>query len=321
MSYAPTSYAYSYAPASYDGTTLYVPTPAAVAATASGTGGSGATHAWKDGSFSFHDVLDTLNPLQHIPIVSTIYRWVTGDKPGNVARIVGDGIYGGPVGLATGMLSVAVKEETGKDPGEMAVALITGGDAEVTLGSAAAQPAAATATQAATAMQAAIAATTATQASAATTAAAAATPPARAPMTSLFRTPPAATPAAAQGTTSPAEQAFTAQNGALQRSVYGERAAPPAHALAPLQLTGPQLPQRFQRVAPPAAAPAASPGSATPQPGAAAPQPASQAAAQADLSTLPENPPVDIPKRMMEALDKYAHIQQQQRGQQVDVAP
>src|SRR5215469_3674922 len=50
------------------------------------------THAWKDGgSFGFHDLLDTINPLQHIPVVSAIYRWLTGDTPGNVARIVGDG--------------------------------------------------------------------------------------------------------------------------------------------------------------------------------------------------------------------------------------
>src|SRR5215831_1631419 len=85
------------------------------------------THAWKDGgSFGFHDVLDTINPLQHIPVVSTIYRWLTGDTPGNVARIVGDGLFGGPLGLAAGAFSVAVKEETGKDPGELVLALVSG---------------------------------------------------------------------------------------------------------------------------------------------------------------------------------------------------
>ncbi len=136
----------------------------------------------------------------------------------------------------------------------------------------------------------------------------------------------------APGTASPAEQAFASQNGALLRSAYGARAAPPAHAMVPLQLTGAQLPPRFQRNAAPAATPAAPAGStapaAAPQPGAAAPQaappaaPTAQATPQPDLSALPENPPVDIPQRMMDALDKYAHIhQQQQRGQQVDVAP
>ncbi|MGQ3031076.1 MAG: hypothetical protein ACT60Q_22290, partial [Ferrovibrionaceae bacterium] len=32
-----------------------------------------------DEGFSFKTVLDTINPLQHIPIVSTIYRELTGD--------------------------------------------------------------------------------------------------------------------------------------------------------------------------------------------------------------------------------------------------
>src|SRR5579883_622926 len=87
------------------------------------------THAWKDwSSFGFHDLLDLLNPLQHIPIVSSVYRWLTDDVPGNVSRILGDGLFGGPIGLVTGALSVAVKEETGKDPGEMAISLVTGSD-------------------------------------------------------------------------------------------------------------------------------------------------------------------------------------------------
>ena len=128
MSYAPAPYGFSYV-------------PAAPGAAVTATDGPGAPHPWKESSFSFHDVLDALNPLQHIPIVNTIYRWATGDVPGNIARVVGDGLYGGPIGLAAGMLSVAVKDDTGKDPGEMVMGLLTGGDtAEVKLGSAAALP-------------------------------------------------------------------------------------------------------------------------------------------------------------------------------------
>ena len=51
------------------------------------------SRAWNDGDeLSFHDILDMINPLQHIPLISTMYRYITGDTPGNVARIVGDGI-------------------------------------------------------------------------------------------------------------------------------------------------------------------------------------------------------------------------------------
>src|SRR5579864_246859 len=88
------------------------------------------SHDWKNGTFSFHDVLDALNPLQHLPIIATIYRWLTGDEPGNVARIVGDGLYGGVIGLGAGAVSVAVREEWGKDPGAMVVSLVTGGGNE-----------------------------------------------------------------------------------------------------------------------------------------------------------------------------------------------
>ena len=53
----------------------------------------------KGDSFSFKDVLDTLNPLQHIPVVSAVYRELTDDRPGAVARLAGGALYGGPIGL------------------------------------------------------------------------------------------------------------------------------------------------------------------------------------------------------------------------------
>jgi hypothetical protein len=109
-------------PTMVDGTPVWIPSPADSAPPTPNQ-----THAWKDGgSFSFHDILDTLNPLQHIPLIATLYRWITGDNPGNVARVVGDGLYGGPIGAAGGLLSIAVKEETGKDPGETVAAMLAG---------------------------------------------------------------------------------------------------------------------------------------------------------------------------------------------------
>lgn len=73
--------------------------------------------------FKFSDFLDIINPLQHIPIVSTIYRAVTGDKIEAGARIAGGGLFGGPIGLVASVFSAVVAEATGRDPGEHALAL------------------------------------------------------------------------------------------------------------------------------------------------------------------------------------------------------
>ncbi len=77
----------------------------------------------KDG-FTFGDLLDIINPLQHIPVVSTVYRAITGDKIDAGARIIGGGLFGGPIGLAVSMVSGMVEETTGKDPGEHALAAL-----------------------------------------------------------------------------------------------------------------------------------------------------------------------------------------------------
>ena len=39
--------------------------------------------------FTFFDFLDIINPLQHIPVISTIYRSLTGDKIDPGSRIAG----------------------------------------------------------------------------------------------------------------------------------------------------------------------------------------------------------------------------------------
>src|SRR5579872_2660825 len=83
---------------------------------------------WAGEKFSFHDLLDTINPLQHLPVISTIYRWLTGDTIGNVPRIAGDTLYGGPLGLVSGLVGAALKEDSGRDIGEHVMAMITGDD-------------------------------------------------------------------------------------------------------------------------------------------------------------------------------------------------
>ncbi|HEC90310.1 MAG TPA: hypothetical protein ENI55_01450, partial [Alphaproteobacteria bacterium] len=87
----------------------------------------------KDG-FTFGDFIDIINPLQHIPIVSTIYRQMTGDDLDPGSRIGGGALFGGPIGLVASLVNVLVDEATGKDVGEQVLALFDGGAPSRTTG-------------------------------------------------------------------------------------------------------------------------------------------------------------------------------------------
>jgi hypothetical protein len=76
-------------------------------------------------SFSFSDFLSIINPLQHIPIVGTIYRAITGDTIKPAARVIGGALFGGPVGLITSAFNAMVEQTKGKDLGEQAIALFS----------------------------------------------------------------------------------------------------------------------------------------------------------------------------------------------------
>lgn len=79
---------------------------------------------WGEDGFDFWDVLDIINPLQHIPIVSSIYRELTGDEIATAPRLAGGFLFGGPVGLAASGINVAIKGFTGNDMGEHAIAMV-----------------------------------------------------------------------------------------------------------------------------------------------------------------------------------------------------
>lgn len=70
-----------------------------------------------ESSFGFLDFLDIINPLQHIPIISTIYRHITGDEIGAVAQVAGGALFGGPIGAAAGVAGAVIEHETGKEVG------------------------------------------------------------------------------------------------------------------------------------------------------------------------------------------------------------
>lgn len=65
--------------------------------------------------FGFGDLVDMVNPLHHIPLVGTVYREITGDQIKPIGRIIGGGVFGGPLGAASGIVNVIAEEETGND--------------------------------------------------------------------------------------------------------------------------------------------------------------------------------------------------------------
>ncbi|MDD9913723.1 MAG: hypothetical protein OXR03_24470 [Rhodospirillaceae bacterium] len=71
----------------------------------------------KDG-LTFGDVLDIINPLQHIPVVSTVYRAISGDEISPGARVAGGALFGGPIGFAVATANAMVEAATGEDIGE-----------------------------------------------------------------------------------------------------------------------------------------------------------------------------------------------------------
>lgn len=89
-------------------------------------------------NFSFGDLLDTLNPLQHIPVISSIYRAVAGEDIHPAARVAGDVIYGGLGGVASGVIAIAsatgdsvMESQTGHDAtGHIVLAMLGDDDAQ-----------------------------------------------------------------------------------------------------------------------------------------------------------------------------------------------
>ncbi len=78
--------------------------------------------------FHFADFLDIINPLQHIPIVGTIYRAITGDEISSSASIFGGFLFGGPLGFVTAIANAIFGEASGQDPGETVLAALVGDD-------------------------------------------------------------------------------------------------------------------------------------------------------------------------------------------------
>ena len=96
---------------------MYEPAQAASAADDGGWGADG---------FGFDDFVDIINPLQHLPFVSPLYREFTGDTIAPAARTAGGALYGGPAGLVAGVANVMFEAENGSDIGATMVAELKG---------------------------------------------------------------------------------------------------------------------------------------------------------------------------------------------------
>jgi hypothetical protein len=81
-----------------------------------------------DSGFSFYDFLDVINPLQHIPVISTLYRHFTGDQIDIPEKVAGDTLYGGLTGLFASLGDVLFQEITGKNVGDTVYAMVMGDD-------------------------------------------------------------------------------------------------------------------------------------------------------------------------------------------------
>lgn len=249
--------------------------------------------AWHNPSgFGFRDVLDIINPLQHIPIISSIYRYVTGDRPGEAAEIAGDGLYGGPIGVAFGLINVATEDKSGRGIGGRVLAALFGPDE-----ASAKVAAASTAPKTTTAAPSVAAGPPGQVTPAAYRPATPVAVPDHPPMP-LYRAGPMAFGPAPTGTaaTPNAAQAFIAHNAMLERQIStGVHAGPPS-APVPLVLPAGTLPYGAAGYARPFPSPAVAP-----------------VAPAAPQATPPKTPPTDIAQKILDGLDKYRRMEEERK--------
>lgn len=77
---------------------------------------------WGRDGFDFSDILDIVNPLQHLPVISKLYREQTDDVASEGSRLFGGLVFGGLMGGISGavaaLTNAAVRHETQQDIGD-----------------------------------------------------------------------------------------------------------------------------------------------------------------------------------------------------------
>ncbi len=255
----------------------------------------------KTGSFTFSDLLDVINPLQHIPVVGTIYRELTGDSISPAARIAGDTLYGGVFGFASSIVDSLVEGETGKDIGAHIMATVFGDDDDTTAQTATSSPAGQT--------------SAGTMVAVATTLPAAFAGVSAAAMPSGSTLP--ATAAGAAAATGPTDYFHALQTGGHAHKAVPLNATIPvpqpgkAAANAPLVAPAPAAALSSGPIVnpvTPSLPPASAPTSLLPQ---TATQPQTSSSPQAQPITPSAVPTAALPDMMMKALDKYKTLENQ----------
>jgi hypothetical protein len=79
-----------------------------------------------DDGLTFDDLIDVVNPLQQLPIIGSLYRWLTGDQISPASRIAGGFLFGGPVGLAGSIGSLIVDALMGGQTDQQVVVALLG---------------------------------------------------------------------------------------------------------------------------------------------------------------------------------------------------
>jgi hypothetical protein len=87
---------------------------------------------------TFGDVLDAINPLNHLPVVSQLTSSADQPGPSLASRLVGGALLGGPVGFAVTLAGMVVKDATGQTPLQLAAAAFS--DEPASLQTAAQEP-------------------------------------------------------------------------------------------------------------------------------------------------------------------------------------
>lgn len=90
------------------------------------TRGDSNGNSWGGDGFGVDDFIDLINPLQHIPVVGSVYRALTGDEIAAEARVIGGGLFGGVLGVAAAGVNAMVEQETGKTVAGNVMALVAG---------------------------------------------------------------------------------------------------------------------------------------------------------------------------------------------------
>lgn len=79
----------------------------------------------KDG-LTFGDIVDAVNPLNHIPVVSDLMGGASEEKPSVAAKLIGGALLGGPIGFIASLANCIFEQATGHGVAGAVVAALSG---------------------------------------------------------------------------------------------------------------------------------------------------------------------------------------------------